>query len=183
MEFLLVSNTNNPSPQTAAFLTFMAEQYPLILPVARKISQRLGLDKARHPEKEFPEAFIEELRKALKGQTVALTDTRPFVSAEQRLDEAIADLKVAVQGYFDRAHIVASLSSEEKLWMLKGMIVTRAVDNRMKQLFLSGEMLYDGKGFQGKGFRSLGKRLFTAAHCDYNEALLIIKTGNGRAMS
>ena len=64
--------------------------------------------------------------------------------------------------------------------MLKGMIVTRA-DNRMKQLFLSGEMLTTGKVF--KGFRSLGQEVIYGGALRLQQALLIIKTGNGRAMS
>ena len=158
-----MSQKNKHSPQTNAFLTFMAEQYPLILPVARKISQRLKLDEDPQPEKKFAGNFIKELQAALKGHTKKLGDARPFISADDRLEEACAELEIAVQGYFDRACLKATFSNEEKLWMLKGMIVTRAVDNRMKQLFLSGEMQYEGKGFQGKGFRSLGQEAIYGA--------------------
>ena len=41
------------------------------------------------------------------------------------------------------------------------MVLTRAVDNRLKQLFTSGEVSYQGVPFQGKGFRSLGRRRST----------------------
>ncbi|MGH9347037.1 MAG: alpha-ketoacid dehydrogenase subunit alpha/beta, partial [Vicinamibacterales bacterium] len=42
-------------------------------------------------------------------------------------------------------------------------VLTRAVDNRLKQFFLSGEVQYRGAGFQGKGFRSLGQEAIYAA--------------------
>jgi TPP-dependent pyruvate/acetoin dehydrogenase alpha subunit len=42
--------------------------------------------------------------------------------------------------------------------ILEGMILTRAVDNTLKHMFMSGEM-----GFQGKGFRSLGQEAIYAA--------------------
>ncbi len=42
--------------------------------------------------------------------------------------------------------------------ILEGMILTRAVDNTLKRMFMSGEM-----GFQGKGFRSLGQEAIYAA--------------------
>ncbi|NIM00317.1 MAG: hypothetical protein GTN89_05275, partial [Acidobacteria bacterium] len=38
-----------------------------------------------------------------------------------------------------------------------GMCLTRATDNQLKAFFLGGEVRYDGGGFQGKGFRSLGQ--------------------------
>ena len=43
------------------------------------------------------------------------------------------------------------------------MVLTRAVDNRLKQLFASGEVSYEGVPFQGKGFRSLGQEAIYAA--------------------
>lgn len=57
------------------------------------------------------------------------------------------------------------LTSEECKELLKGMLLTRATDNALKHIFLSGEMTYLDKGFQGKGFRSLGQEaIFGAAH-------------------
>ena len=43
------------------------------------------------------------------------------------------------------------------------MILTRAVDNRLKQFFTSGEVRYGDAAFQGKGFRSLGQEAIYAA--------------------
>ncbi|HYM23610.1 MAG TPA: thiamine pyrophosphate-dependent enzyme, partial [Vicinamibacterales bacterium] len=41
--------------------------------------------------------------------------------------------------------------------ILRGMLLTRATDNRMKAFFVGGEVRYGATAFQGKGFRSLGQ--------------------------
>src|SRR4029079_15930103 len=58
-------------------------------------------------------------------------------------------------GFFRRAAIRASLTAEERVEILRGMILTRATDNRLKALFTNGEVRYGDSVFQGKGFRSL----------------------------
>src|SRR6185369_4537560 len=45
----------------------------------------------------------------------------------------------------------------------RGMILTRAVDNRLKTFFTSGEVRHGSGSFQGKGFRSLGQEAIYAA--------------------
>ena len=58
-----------------------------------------------------------------------------------------------------------SISHEEKRYLLGGMLLTRATDNALKRLFLSGDISYLHKSFQGKGFRSLGQEaIFGASH-------------------
>ena len=47
--------------------------------------------------------------------------------------------------------------------MLRGMILTRATDNRLKAFFAGGEVRYGDGAFQGKGFRSLGQEAIYAA--------------------
>src|SRR5579871_265291 len=72
----------------------------------------------------------------------------------------------------ERARIKASLTAQEKVKLYKGMLLTRAVDNALKQLFLSGDITYFSKPFQGKGFRSLGQEAIYGAS-------LRLKTGSG----
>src|SRR3989338_5827500 len=64
---------------------------------------------------------------------------------------------------FRQEQIRQSISNEERKWMLNGIILTRAVDNTLKKLFLSGEIKYQDRGFQGKGFRSLGQEAIFAS--------------------
>jgi 2-oxoisovalerate dehydrogenase E1 component len=62
-----------------------------------------------------------------------------------------------------REEIRASLTPEEKRWLLRGMCLTRATDNQLKAFFLSADIKYEGIGFQGKGFRSLGQEAIFGA--------------------
>ncbi|HUP61050.1 MAG TPA: thiamine pyrophosphate-dependent enzyme [Thermoanaerobaculia bacterium] len=59
--------------------------------------------------------------------------------------------------------IAASLTREEKIEILRGMLLTRATDNRLKQFFTGGEVRWRNTSFQGKGFRSLGQEAIYAA--------------------
>ncbi len=99
-------------------------------------------------------------------------ETSPGVSAEKRWSEAEAALSAALRGFFRRESLRASITPEEKREMLRGMLLTRAMDNRLKSLFTGGEIRYSGKdllgghvekSFQGKGFRSLGQEAIYAA--------------------
>ena len=69
----------------------------------------------------------------------------------------------ACDGWLQREAIAASLTSDERKEILRGMCLTRAVDNRLKQLFAGGEVRWGLKAFQGKGFRSLGQEAIFAA--------------------
>lgn len=63
----------------------------------------------------------------------------------------------------ERDRIKASFTSEEKLHLYRGMLLTRALDNALKKMFLSGGILYQNRPFQGKGFRSLGQEAIFGA--------------------
>jgi 2-oxoisovalerate dehydrogenase E1 component len=106
----------------------------------------------------------ESLRKRL-GRPVppGLAETTPGVDAAQRLARASADLLDACDGFLRREAIAASLTPTERRELLRGMVLTRAVDNRLKSLFTGSEVQYRGVGFQGKGFRSLGQEAIYAA--------------------
>ena len=69
----------------------------------------------------------------------------------------------ACDGFFHRAAIRASLTADERREILRGMVLTRATDNRLKALFTGGEVRYGDAAFQGKGFRSLGQEAIYAA--------------------
>lgn len=106
----------------------------------------------------------ESLRKRLGRPVPAgLGETTPGVDAAQRLARASADLLDACDGFLRREAIAASLTPAERREILRGMVLTRAVDNRLKSLFTGTEVQYRGVGFQGKGFRSLGQEAIYAA--------------------
>lgn len=153
----------------ARFLAFLVEQHPFALPAARHAwSRAAAAEPSGGDLRALGSRVVAELMDELAVDAADLPETSPFVSARDRLDEERARLTLAVEGFFEREAVRASISVEEKRWMLRGIILTRAVDNRMKQLFLSSEMKYSSPGggeigIQGKGFRSLGQEAIYAA--------------------
>lgn len=92
-----------------------------------------------------------------------LPEPTPGVSALERLAQETEILLNDVDGFLRRESIRASLTLEERRELLAGMVLTRAVDNRLKQFFLGGEVRWEQTSFQGKGFRSLGQEAIYGA--------------------
>lgn len=110
-------------------------------------------------------ALGRELNRRLTPRSIPseLVEATPGVSAETRAAQAVAELISACDGLLRRCAIEASLTSDERREILRGMLLTRATDNRLKTFFISGEVRYGGTPFQGKGFRSLGQEAIYAA--------------------
>ena len=85
------------------------------------------------------------------------------MTAARRFEQAVDEIVEACDGFLRRAAIRASLTPEERLEILRGMVITRATDNRLKAFFMNGEVRYGETVFQGKGFRSLGQEAIYAA--------------------
>ncbi len=136
----------------ARLLGFVIERFPFAGQAVRNALEGCGV--SRISDRDAPR--IESLRVALRTE---LRRTLESVEA----DEARAALIDACDGFLAREAIAASLSPDERRDILRGMVLTRAVDNRLKQFFLSGEVQYNGVPFQGKGFRSLGQEAIYAA--------------------
>jgi 2-oxoisovalerate dehydrogenase E1 component len=147
---------------------FVAERYPLALSIALEAfdaSRRGGsLDEA--PAIEAARAlFRRELAKRLYNVLSApdgTDETTPGTSAVKRLEQARAEIVEACDGFLSREAIRASLTPDERREILRGMVLTRAVDSRLKQFFMSGEVRWRDRAFQGKGFRSLGQEAIYA---------------------
>jgi 2-oxoisovalerate dehydrogenase E1 component len=109
--------------------------------------------------------FGEELRS--RAAAVApprdLGETIPRVDAARRFAGATEELVDACDGFLRREAIAASLTRDERREILRGMVLTRAVDNRLKAFFTGGQVRYGATAFQGKGFRSLGQEAIYAA--------------------
>jgi 2-oxoisovalerate dehydrogenase E1 component len=163
----------------ARFASFVAERHPLAL---RPAVTALDMATGGQPVDERNPSAIDALREPLRRillQTLsdflspdasaasklqgAVPETTPGVSISERLHLAVAEVVDACDGFLRREAIAASLTSEEKLEILRGMILTRATDNRLKQFFTGGEVRYGAASFQGKGFRSLGQEAIYAA--------------------
>ncbi|HEV8117360.1 MAG TPA: thiamine pyrophosphate-dependent enzyme, partial [Thermoanaerobaculia bacterium] len=101
---------------------------------------------------------------ALDGRAPAeIPETTPGVTAAERLRQARGELLEACDSFLEREAIAAGLTREERIEILRGMILTRATDNRLKAFFSGGEVRWRETAFQGKGFRSLGQEAIYAA--------------------
>ena len=147
------------APRTSAvgarLAAFVLERFPFAVALVRQAFEAAGADR---------QAFRRELeRRAATIPVSGLPDTTPGISAAARVDAARAELADACDAFLEREEITASLTADERREILRGMILTRAVDNRLKQFFSSGEVRYGDAAFQGKGFRSLGQEAIYAA--------------------
>jgi 2-oxoisovalerate dehydrogenase E1 component len=163
----------------ARFAAFVAERHPLAL---RPAVTALDMATGGQPIDEREAAAIDALRDPLRRILVqTLTDflspdvsaaqklqgsvpeTTPGVTVSERLYLAVNEVVDSCDGFLRREAIAASLTPDEKREILRGMILTRATDNRLKQFFTGGEVRYGTASFQGKGFRSLGQEAIYAA--------------------
>ena len=146
---------------------FVVERYPFALAAVQAALEPAGALRIGERDASAIDALRprvrQELAKRLTFDDIELPDTTPGVSAAKRFAAAREELLDAVDGFLRREAIAASLTAEERREILRGMILTRAVDNRLKQFFSSGEVKYGNAGFQGKGFRSLGQEAIYAA--------------------
>ncbi len=157
------------------FGAFILERYPFAATSAREaLAAAIGaapvvesaIDRLRDP-------FAREFRARLQRLApIDLSEPTPGVPAKQRFEQAVEGIVDACDGFLRRAAIRASLTPEERLEILRGMILTRATDNRLKAFFTNGEVRYGDSVFQGKGFRSLGQEAIYAA-------AIRLRRGNG----
>jgi 2-oxoisovalerate dehydrogenase E1 component len=149
-------------------IAFVLERFPFALGAVREALEACGAD--RIEERDAPRleslriSFRHELNRTLEAVDLSdVGETTPGVSAPRRLEAACKELVDACDGFLAREAIAASLTPDERHELLRGMILTRAVDNRLKQLFLGSDIRYRDIPFQGKGFRSLGQEAIYAA--------------------
>jgi 2-oxoisovalerate dehydrogenase E1 component len=137
---------------------FVLERFPFALDAVQRVTA------ARVPRPPTREAWIRALENELRAIDVNdLPETTPGVTATGRWKDAVRELLDAIDGFFAREAIAASLTRDEKLEIMRGMVLMRALDNRLKLLYLQGDVKYGSAGVQGKGFRSLGQEAIYAA--------------------
>jgi 2-oxoisovalerate dehydrogenase E1 component len=163
----------------ARFASFVAERFPFALRSAvAALDMAIGSDGIDERDAAAVDALRAPLRRLLP-QTLSdslapdataaqklrgeVPETTPGVGVGERLQSAIEDVVDAADGFLRREAIAASLTDDEKRGILRGMLLTRATDNRLKQFFTGGEVRYGAASFQGKGFRSLGQEAICAA--------------------
>src|SRR5262245_3664732 len=146
------------SSLSARFAAFVAERFPFALTVTREVFASLAVEEpgrdATATEK-LRQPLLEALSGWLDGESFGeIAETTPGVSAAERLRRARGELLEACDGFLEREAISAGLTRQERVEILRGMILTRATDNRLKAFFSGGEVRWRGTAFQGKGFRS-----------------------------
>lgn len=151
------------------FAAFVAERHPLALPHALAAFESSGLATLKVRDGAKIDAARPALRRALAKSLYdsvtapdGVADTTPGVTASKRLEQARAEVVEAVDGFVRRAAIEASLTKDERREILKGMCLTRSIDNRLKHFFMAGEVRWGDATFPGKGFRSLGQEAIYA---------------------
>jgi 2-oxoisovalerate dehydrogenase E1 component len=159
----------------ARFAAFVAERHPFALrPASGALEQAIAgreldehdgfaLDALREPLRRLLEQTLSEALVPATMFDEPIPDTTPGTSINQRFNHAVLEVIDSCDGFVRREAIAASLSAEEKREILRGMLLTRATDNRLKQFFAGGEVRYGSASFQGKGFRSLGQEAIYAA--------------------
>src|SRR6185295_1697680 len=147
---------------------FVAERHPFALADALDALEAAASGGEPRGESEI-EALRPTLRRELTRRLQArpvpdgLPDTTPRTTAAARMAHAHAELVEACDGFLRRTAIQYSLTRDERVEILRGMVLTRATDNRLKTFFTGGEIKYGAASFQGKGFRSLGQEAIYAA--------------------
>src|SRR5262245_37246862 len=157
--------TAPPAPTLARrFSAFVVERFPFAIDAAREAFEAAGGSSARDEAalERVRARFEPEVRKRLQP-TIDPVETTPGVQARDRFVAAVDELMRACDGFLRRAALRASLTADERREILRGMVLTRATDNRLKALFTGGEVRYGDATFQGKGFRSLGQEAIYAA--------------------
>jgi 2-oxoisovalerate dehydrogenase E1 component len=151
----------------ARFGAFVAERFPFALDRSLEAFRAVcpadpGRDEAAIDALRAP--LAKALESAFADAAIdRLSETTPGVAAADRVGFATAELVDACDGFLRREAIRASLTPAERIEILRGMILTRATDNRLKAFFSGGEVRYKGVQFQGKGFRSLGQEAIYAS--------------------
>ncbi len=167
-------NPSNPPNQCAIafplvrdrFLAFVTEQFPFAATAALSAFDRVV--KSAPANARAIDGVRAPLARALRSAVTwpagdEAIETTPAVSVKARRSQSVDELVAAIDGFLVREAIAAGLSDDERLEILRGMILTRAVDTRLKIFFSGSEVRYGNTPFQGKGFRSLGQEAIYAA--------------------
>jgi len=152
------------------FAAFVAESHPESQERAVKAFSA-AVARTKPPKGDRP-SVLEALRKPVRASLKAalqtaiprgVTETTPGVVPKERLKQAETAILDACDGFLRREALRASLTADERREILRGMILTRATDNRLKAFFTGGEVRHGKASFQGKGFRSLGQEAIYAS--------------------
>ncbi|MFQ5631177.1 MAG: thiamine pyrophosphate-dependent enzyme, partial [bacterium] len=129
---------------------------------SKSVSTKQGETKLEKLKSTFLEKFLGKVEKETKRFVNA--EVYPTQPVEAVLKENTERIQADITAAFARFGLVRSLRVEEKLEIMRGMLLTRYLDARLKKFFTAGEVkMPNGTPFQGKGFRSMGQEAIYAA--------------------
>jgi 2-oxoisovalerate dehydrogenase E1 component len=133
-------------------LNFLAMECPLLLPTLRRaLRDNLPVSNLENTlRSEFQE------RTTLPGPE-AHSIIYPGISAKKAASWYREYVDEILGGFFRRWAIRQSITAPEKLQIYKWMVLTRTLDNRLKELFDSKDVLWNQYPSPMKGFRSWGQ--------------------------
>ncbi len=157
-----------------AILTELHQTLFQIVPAAagallQKLQELLPQRKAQLSEaalRKIERQFLQTLPDVLDSMPAAWRkkEVVPMMTAAEARERFLQKAHAGLAAAFERLRLRASLTPQEKIEILRGMLRTRYLDARLKKFFVSNEVkLPDGAPFQGKGFRSMGQEAIYAA--------------------
>lgn len=135
-----------------ALLDFLALECPPLLPIARQ-----SLERNSSPS-QIERTLFSEIE---KWTTLPANEHKSTMYPGTTASGAAACyqeyLEELIGGFFRRWEIRQSISEAEKLQMYRWMVLTRTLDNRLKELFDAKDVAWSGYASPMKGFRSFGQ--------------------------
>ncbi len=150
-----------PSPTTATaaglrreLCGFLSLEAPFLIPL---LPESGG-------DEEVEAVLLAEVDRLLRpAADLATVELYPFVDHARAAGWRREELSQAVQGFFHRRRIRASLSQPERRLMFRTMLLTRALDDFLKRAFEEREITWRDYPSPQKGFRSTGQEAIVGA--------------------
>ncbi len=113
---------------------------------------------------EVEAALLAEVDRLLRpAADLAAVELYPFVDHARAAGWRREELAQAIQGFFHRRRIRASLSQPERRLMFRTMLLTRALDDFLKRAFEERKIAWGDYPSPQKGFRSTGQEAIVGA--------------------
>ncbi len=135
-----------------ALESFLVEEAPYLLPFVE------GL--------EHPEEIQERLTNALEKMAHTVGSEEEIYPGHSRRDAVdlwLNSRRITVEGFFRRWNIRQSITRAERLVLFRTMLLTRALDDSLKQAFDRKEIRWKNYPSPQKGFRSTGQEAIVGA--------------------
>jgi pyruvate/2-oxoglutarate/acetoin dehydrogenase E1 component/TPP-dependent pyruvate/acetoin dehydrogenase alpha subunit len=115
-------------------------------------------------EKDLEAALLDRIAYRFRtGPRFAEATLHPGLTHQGAVAREQRDYERAIRGFFERRRIQDSLAAEERRLMLRTMLLTRAVDDHLKDAFDRKEVTWGEYPSPQKGFRSRGQEAIVGA--------------------